>query len=73
MTISLAAADFWEFDRVISPPPDRSIEPTESFSAMPALHRGYAHYLELGAGVELSLWQEAYFDDTEILCPTRSI
>ena len=81
MTISLSAADFWAFDRQIAPPEsDLSIaklrqsliEPSESFWAMPALNRGYAHHLELGAGIELSLWQEAYFDDTEIICETRS-
>ena len=72
MTITLSAADFWAFDRQIAPPElDRSIDPAESFSAMPELNRGYEHYIDLSAGIELSVWQEAYFEDTEILCQTR--
>ena len=73
MTISICAADFWTFDRAIAPPDSgQSFDPAESFWAMPDLHRGYSHCLDLSAGIELSLWQEAYFDDTEIYCKTRS-
>lgn len=72
MTITLSVADFWAFDRQISPPElDRSFDPAESFWAMPELNRGYEHHLDLSAGIELSVWQEAYFEDTEILCETR--
>jgi hypothetical protein len=72
MTISISAADYWECARQIPPPPGCTQDLAESFWAMPALNTGYAHYIELGAGIELSLWQETYFEDTEILCPTRS-
>jgi AraC-like DNA-binding protein len=72
MTISLSAADFWELDRAIAPPDSgHSFDSAESFWAMPDLHRGYSHYLDLSKGMQLSLWQEAYFDDTEIQCETR--
>jgi AraC-like DNA-binding protein len=72
MTISLSAVDFWAFNRAITPPEcSQQLDPAESFWTMPALNRGYAHYLELGAGMEIGLWQEAYFEDTEILCETR--
>jgi AraC-like DNA-binding protein len=74
MAISLSSADYSELDRQILPPPEfgRPSNPAESFYAMPSLNQGYAYYLELGAGIDLSLWQETYFEDTEILCPTRS-
>ena len=74
MTTSFSLTDFWELAEEITPSQEfsHSIDPAESFWAMPDLHRGYARYLDLGAGIEFSLWQEAYFDDTEIFCPTRS-
>jgi AraC-like DNA-binding protein len=74
MTISLSATDFQHLDTEISPPPGftQPHDPAESFWATPSLNEGYGYYIELGVGIELSLWQEAYFEDTEILCPTRS-
>lgn len=82
MTTSFSLTDFWELAEEITPSPEfphlfakrrqSLIDPAESFWAMPALNRGHAHYLDLSAGIQLSLWQEAYFKDTEILCPTRS-
>jgi AraC-like DNA-binding protein len=74
MTISLSVADFWHLNTKIFPPPGilQPHDPAESFWATPSLNEGYGYYLELGAGIELSLWQETYFEDTEILCPTRS-
>jgi hypothetical protein len=74
MTISLSSADFWHLATKIPPPAGvaRPSDPSESFWAMPTLNRGYSHNIELGAGLNLILWQEVHFEDTEILCPTRS-
>ncbi|MGV0028466.1 helix-turn-helix transcriptional regulator [Phormidesmis priestleyi] len=73
MTITLSASDFWELAQEITPPTgfSQSIDPSEYFNAMPSLNKGYAHGIELCPGLELILWQEAYFEDTAILCLTR--
>jgi AraC-like DNA-binding protein len=73
MARAISLAEFWEITTEIQPPQgfDLAIDPSESFSATPSLNCGYGRYLDLGAGIELVLWQESYFEDTEIICPTR--